>query len=264
MNEKELFALWNRTSEKSLIAMLEHVDEWKPSVANALLARNLSSDGLISVLKVLAYRDDKRMWFSAFESRLTACTLTANQIRRVLNMHNAYKLCAEITHYLQRRLLELGATVEEVISLIDDPDSGWREKAVQEFLRRDATLEKWRDALRCWGCETHADVAPLLWRVFRARFPKLDFSALFEIAQWCGHVQDEVVKLYLRMKPGAISSSADEAHLLFCVAGLVLNEPAYGGALWIREHLNDSERAKMCRKAKQFLAHAKKLVKSAR
>lgn len=260
MNEKEVFALWNRTSERSFISMLEHVDEWRHFAATALLARDLSAENLVGALRVLARLDDKRTWLGSFESVLaTRTTLSAKQIRDILHMHNAYRMSDEVTRNLQRQLFGLGATADEVISLMGDRDVSWREQAVRKFLKMEVTFEQWKVALRCWGDERHADVAPSLWETFRARFPKLDLHTLFEFANTCTHVQDAVVKHYLVLKPSALAVSVDQVHLVCCAAGLVLNDPAYGGALWVRECLDISQQAAMHRKAEQFLVYARKL-----
>lgn len=257
MNKNELVSLWNRTSDKSLVLMMTYIEEWCQLAAVRLSVRKLSPEVLADALEAVVREDWAKGCIRMFENQVVAHILTAEQVRRFLGIDG---LSEPVRLDLGRRLCGSDATVDELIALTHDPDPSWRKKATREFLKRDATFAQWEQVLQCWGDEKHADVAVLLWNSFRKHFPKLNLGKLFEIAFHCSHVQDEVVKHYLQLKPEEFAASVEEAHCLSEPHALGMGDWGVC-ALWVKERLDDSQKAKMFRKAEQFLAYSRKLEK---
>ena len=264
MNADKMVRIWNSTSDRSLVKMME-IDEWKEIATDTLLDRHPTSDTLARALKKLGSSDLRGRFVAAYETEMLSRTLSPVEVRMFLE-------CSEVLsdgalRALQHQLFGPAATIDEIISLTNDPDPTWREKAVAEVLRRRGELsyKQWTDGLlQCWGNENHADVAVRVWKAFREKYPTLDFDELFSVAQWCPHVQGFVFREYLMRKPHHIASSARDAHLLYCAATKVLGEPAYGGALWVREDLSENQQKRLRKKAIEFVRYAEKLEKEAR
>ena len=261
MNAKQLLELWKNTSNDSLRRMIQ-IPEWRELAAKTLLQRCPDVDTLARAIQLLSNRAGRETITDYYESEIRGRMLTLQEIRIVLRCGQS--LCDSTIIDLRRRLLGPEATVNELILLTADSDPIWREKAVTEVLKRKTELsyDRWKEGLlKCWGDEKHADISSRIWKEFRKTYPTLDFHELFNIAQWCPHVQDFVFKDYLRRRPEQIASIADRTHLLYSAAALILNEPAYGGALWVREDITEAQRSRLRQKAEKFVQYAKKLKK---
>lgn len=267
MTADTLLELWNMTSDESLVNLME-IEEWRYSAARTFLARRPPFDILVRAFE-LVLRDEELCgrFLIQYMDEIVSRPLSPDEIRAICSSHCFWRVSVRVQLDLRRRLLGPQATIEELIGLTRDPDPMWRERAVTEVLRRkdELSYKQWAEGLlRCWGDERHADIAPRIWANFREKCPHVDFWTLSEIAQWCPHVQGLVVDEYLTRTPRQIAPQQRDAHTLYGVAGLVLNSPVYGGALWMRECLAEEVRSRLHRKAESFVHYAQRLERGKR
>ena len=262
MNTNEL--LWSSISERSLVAMISHVPEWGALASTELLCRTPSFEILVDALRALTTCEWGKPFVPRFEKLAVASALELSQVRWLMTVEG---LNETVYLELRRRRCGVGATIEELISLTNDPEPEWRHKAVEQVLQRDLTYKHWEQLFQCWGDKRHVDIAPRLWGFFRAKYPMLDLDQLFDIASTCPHVVSAVVEHYLALEPKEIADTADHAHNLDGAANMVErqgNGTFFQAGLIVHEQLNKFQQERVFKKAKQFRAYARELEQQQR